>query len=241
MHAPKGKRSSAPQIHRLGYSLHCFAMPKVLSILLIPPLLVLLGLQETTVAMVQTWSLEIFGAELAHGFRHILPEGLDHMAFIAGLFFLSRSLPALIAQTTLFTLAHSAALGTVIFLGMSLPSRWVEIGVGLSIALLAVEGACCTRMKPWRPLMIGLFGAVHGMAFAHSLVQEQNLRRSPLAALFGFNLGVEAGQLVVIFALALAFCPWWQRTWYRPRIASPALGLIAISGVHWAWENALRR
>lgn len=208
------------------------------SILLIPPLMLIVGLQDFATAMVQTWSFDIFGQEFANGFHHIVPDGLDHLAFIAGLFFLSHSLTSLILQTTLFTLAHSAMLGAVIFLGISIPSRWVEIGVGLSIALLAVEGAFCSRMKPWRPLMILAFGAIHGLAFAHSLVQEQNMRRSPLAALFGFNLGVEAGQLLVVFALALAFCPWWQRTWYRPRIALPALGVIALCGCHWAWENA---
>ncbi|RYD32495.1 MAG: hypothetical protein EOP87_12725, partial [Verrucomicrobiaceae bacterium] len=37
------------------------------------------------------------------GFTHVLPDGLDHVLFILGLFFLSRSFPLLLLQMTLFT------------------------------------------------------------------------------------------------------------------------------------------
>ena len=53
---------------------------------------------------------------------------LNFLRPFAGLFFLSHSLTSLILQTTLFTLAHSAMLGAVIFLGISIPSRWASSG-----------------------------------------------------------------------------------------------------------------
>lgn len=210
-------------------------MLKTLHAYLLLPWLVMVGAREIFPAPLHTFDLQIFGDELANGFRHILPDGLDHIAFILGLFFLSRTLPSLLLQTTLFTLAHSFMLGLVIMTGLQVPSRSVEIGVGLSIAILALEGLYTSKLERWRPLMIFLFGGIHGLAFAHSLVQAQNIRTSPLAALFGFNLGVELGQLVLIAALVLLFSPWWQRTWYRTRISLPALTLIALSGLHWAW------
>lgn len=210
---------------------------KGLHTLFVLPLLLLLGLQEVMPLFASTWDIEIFGQELKTGFRHILPDGLDHMAFVVGLFFLSRTLPLLLMQTTLFTLAHSLVLGIVIFTGLDVASHWVEIGVGLSIAILGIEGLYPTKLERWRPLMIVVFGGIHGLAFAHSLVQAENIRRSPISALFGFNFGVELGQLVLIGGLVLLFSPWWQRSWYRPRVCLPALSLIALSGLHWAWER----
>jgi hypothetical protein len=217
-------------------------MLKTFHALLILPLLLLLGIQEILPASVAVGSsmgfdLDIFGQELISGFHHILPDGLDHMAFVIGLFFLSRTLSILLIHTTLFTLAHTLMLGIVILMGLQVPSRWVEIGVGLSIALLALEGLYTSRLERWRPLMILLFGSIHGLAFAHSLAQAENIRRSPIAALFGFNLGVELGQLVLIAGLILVFSPWWQRAWYRARISLPALFIIALSGLHWAWSR----
>ncbi len=212
-------------------------MLKSLSALLTLPLLFLLGLQEVMPRPPLNFDFAAFGQEMLSGFQHILPDGFDHLAFILGLFFLSRTLPVLLVHTTLFTLAHSLMLGLVVLTGLAVPSRWVEIAVGLSIALLALEGLHPTRLERWRPLMILLFGGIHGLAFAHSLVQAEIIRRSPVASLFGFNLGVELGQLTVIAVLALVFSRWWQRAWYQPRICLPALSLIALAGLHWAWER----
>jgi hypothetical protein len=47
----------------------------------------------------------------ALGFTHILPNGLDHILFILGLFFLTRGFAPLLLQMTLFTLAHTLTLG----------------------------------------------------------------------------------------------------------------------------------
>gem|GEM_PF-1242664 len=212
-------------------------MLKSLHAILVLPLLLVLGLQEFMPLLAGTFDLQVFGQEMLSGFHHILPDGLDHMAFILGLFFLSRTLPILLVQSTLFTLAHSLMLGIVIFTGLAVPTHWVEIAIGLSIALLGLEGLYPTKLESWRPLMIFLFGCIHGLAFAHSLVQTENIRRNPLSALFGFNIGVEIGQLVLIAGLLLLFSPFWQRSWYHVRICLPALSLVALSGLHWAWQR----
>ena len=196
--------------------------------------LVLLGSQDVLPMLAGPFDLHVFGQELQAGFRHIVPEGLDHLAFLAGLFFLSQSLPALLLQTTLFTLAHSFTLGLVVLLGLDVPERWVEVAVGLTLAALALEGFFPERLRRWRGLTVALFGAIHGLAFAHNLRLAGSLQASPLAALFGFNLGVELGQLAVIGALLLAFSRWWDRAWYRPRLAQPALAAVALAGLGWA-------
>ena len=44
------------------------------------------------------------------GFRHIVPEGTDHILFVLGLFFLGITWRKLLAQTTVFTVAHATTL-----------------------------------------------------------------------------------------------------------------------------------
>ena len=202
-------------------------------------LLLALGSQEL-LAAIGPWDAAVFGQQFVSGFRHILPDGLDHLAFVVGLFFLARSFPALLAQVTLFTLAHSLTLGLVVLAGLAVEPHWVEIAVGLSIAALGLEGLLPRRawLERLRWALVPAFGLIHGLAFAHNLVREETLRRSPASALLGFNLGVELGQLVVIGALVLAFSPCWRRAWYTPRLARPALALIALSGLAWAVQRA---
>lgn len=173
------------------------------------------------------------------GFQHIIPDGLDHVAFLLGLFFLSRNLPTLLLQATLFTLAHSLTLGIVATTGLSVPAQWVEVAVALSIATVAAENFFPRRFRRLRSWMIAGFGCIHGLAFAHNLVLAPQMKWDPMAALFGFNLGVEFGQLAVIGIAWLVFHPWWSRSWYERRIALPASCAIALSGLIWALHRGL--
>jgi hypothetical protein len=212
---------------------------KSLTAILATTLLLALGSQEL-LAAAGPWDAAVFGDQLLSGFRHILPDGLDHLALLVGLFFLARSFPVLLAQVTLFTLAHSLTLGLVVLAGLAVEPHWVEVAVGLSLAVLGLEGLLPQRawLERLRWLLVPAFGLIHGLAFAHNLVREEALRRSPVSALLGFNLGVELGQLVVITALVMVFSPCWRRTWYVPCVARPALAVVALSGLAWAIQRA---
>ena len=87
------------------------------------------------------------------------------------------------------------------------PGRPVEALIALSIVFLAVEVAIVlrdpekrtlTRRYPWAVAFA--FGLVHGFGFAGALA-DIGLPQTQLAtALFAFNVGVEAGQLLVVAA-----------------------------------------
>ncbi|MES2474788.1 MAG: HupE/UreJ family protein [Verrucomicrobiota bacterium] len=172
------------------------------------------------------------------GFTHILPQGVDHILFILGLFFLTRSFSVLFYQMTLFTLAHSLTLGLSIYGVVAVPSRVVEIAIALSIAFVAVENLRGETLSRWRPAVVVLSGLIHGLGFAHSFEEMRMTPAEFLPALFSFNLGIEFGQLAVIGLAYLAVAPWWQRDWYRSAIAKPASAMIAISGLYWAVERS---
>src|SRR5207244_4606610 len=84
------------------------------------------------------------------GFTHILPNGLDHILFVLGLFLLSTKLRPVLTQVTAFTIAHSITLGLTIYGIVSVSPRIVEPMIALSIAYVAMENLARSRPHPRR-------------------------------------------------------------------------------------------
>ena len=174
------------------------------------------------------------------GFTHILPNGLDHILFVLGLFLLSTKLRPVLTQVTAFTIAHSITLGLTIYGIVSVSPRIVEPMIALSIAYVAIENLATSRLHPWRVAIVFCFGLLHGMGFA-GVLKELGMPRSDfLTALVAFNVGVEAGQLAVI-ATAFVLVAWWAhvRPWYRARVVVPASALIAATGIFWTVQRVV--
>lgn len=172
------------------------------------------------------------------GFTHILPGGLDHILFILGLFFLTRSFTALLLQMTLFTLAHSLSMSLSIYGVLSVPTQAVEIAIALSIAFIAIENLFHDHLSRWRSWMVFGFGLIHGLGFAHSFEQKLVASGDFLTALFSFNLGIELGQLAVVGIAYAVVAAWWNHERYRATIARPASAVIAASGLYWVVERS---
>ena len=141
------------------------------------------------------------------GGKHIL-GGFDHLLFIFALLLLVRGLRSLVFTLTSFTLGHSltlslAALGIVRF-----PVNLAELGIAFSILVLAVELTRPAARRGFcgrRPAFgAGLFGLLHGMGFAGALAETGLPLREVPAALLGFNVGVELGQLAFVLLVLLA-------------------------------------
>lgn len=140
------------------------------------------------------------------GVTHIL-TGWDHLLFVIALVLLVGRPARAIAAATAFTLSHSLTLAAATLGYAGLPQRPVEALIALSIVFLAAELArghadTISRRLPW--LVAFAFGLVHGFGFAGAL-REIGLPEGEVpAALLSFNLGVEAGQLLVVGAVLLA-------------------------------------
>jgi len=174
------------------------------------------------------------------GFTHILPNGFDHILFVAGLFLLSLRWRPLLMQISAFTLAHSITLGLTMYGVVSLPPRLVEPMIAVSIVYVAVENLLTAELKPWRVALVFSFGLLHGMGFAGVLRDVGLPRPQFLTALLAFNAGVEAGQLTVI-ALAFAAVAYWRRNrpLYRRVVVQPASIAISLIGLFWTLQRVL--
>jgi hypothetical protein len=138
---------------------------------------------------------------------------------------------------TAFTLAHSITLSLATLDLVTLPSRWVESAIALSVVLAALNNLVPVVQRG-RWIAAFAFGLLHGFGFAGAL-QDLGLPTGSLAlSLAGFNIGVELGQLAIVAAfLPVAFAV--RATWAYPRVvlAGGSAVIVAIAGV-WLAERA---
>ncbi len=161
-------------------------------------------------------NLARLGGYVHMGFRHILPDGLDHILFVLGLFLFSPRLRPLLVQVTAFTVAHSITLGLSLYGVVRLPPAVVEPLIALSIVFVAVENLCTTELRASRTLVVFGFGLMHGL---------------------GFNCGVELGQLTVV-AIAAGTIGWLRRwKYYRLVVVWPLSGGIAAVAMFWTVQR----
>jgi hydrogenase/urease accessory protein HupE len=172
------------------------------------------------------------------GVEHIV-AGFDHLLFVVALVLLLQRGWSVVAAATAFTVAHSITLaGTTMGL-FGLPQAPVEATIALSIVFLAVEVAKAqpgaprlSERLPW--LVAFLFGLLHGFGFAGAL-REIGLPETDVPmALLTFNLGVEAGQLLII-AAAVSVLAFLRR--FAPRALRPVVlaSTYAIGAVASFW------
>lgn len=142
---------------------------------------------------------------------------------------------ALVRTVTGFTIGHSITLALAT-LGLIAPGgNWVEPAIALSIAATA---ALNLWPQPWArsDLLALVFGLIHGLGFA-TIVSEAGIAPALIPyALAGFNLGVEAGQLmgVVLWCgLHLLLSSWagYQRWVVRGGSWLLMLAALALAGV----------
>ena len=177
---------------------------------------------------------EIASAYGLLGMEHIL-SGYDHLAFVIALLFLVGFNKRLLWTITAFTAAHSLTLALSALGWLVLRPPPVEATIALSIMLVAGEALHRrqTWSRRWPAAVAFLFGLVHGLGFAGAL-KEIGLPDNHLpVALLTFNLGVEAGQLLVV---AAAFAIWKSLSRFPLSLQARAPALYAIGGVAAYWS-----
>ena len=148
------------------------------------------------------------------GLRHIA-EGTDHLLFLltlllpaplialhgvwAGNLGIRRCLLNISKVVTAFTVGHSLTLAAGAMDLVHVPSRPIEVLIAASI-LVSAGHALRPVFSGKEAVIAGCFGLVHGLAFATTLAELGLDRWDRVASIFGFNLGIECMQLVVVAA-----------------------------------------
>jgi hypothetical protein len=172
------------------------------------------------------------------GFQHIIPQGFDHILFVAGLCLLSTKIKTILWQATAFTVAHSITLALSMKNIIVAPPAVVEPIIALSILFVAIENLILSELKPWRIAIVFLFGLIHGMGFASSLNEIGLPPNKFYTSILSFNIGVELGQVAIITAMfLLIIIPLRNSKGYRKMIVYPLSILIGLVAAYWTVER----
>lgn len=195
-----------------------------------------------------------FWAFLQVGFRHIVAlDAADHILFLLALaaIYRKRDWRGALWVISAFTIGHSITLALAVTDVLVVPARIVEFLIPVTIVATGIENlvlrerAASGARATHRPVFAGIFGLVHGAGFAGYLKSLFVDRIT--VPLFGFNVGIELGQIVVLLGAAVMFMLVDRALRAVPRKATwpdpfqlRLLGvsaLVTIVATGWAWER----
>jgi HupE / UreJ protein len=144
------------------------------------------------------------------GWHHIIStDALDHQLFIVALtaIYVLKDWRKVLVLVTAFTIGHSLTLALSVYDVVRVNEKWVEFLIPCTIALTAVfniiQKNILTKNISLNYFVALFFGLIHGLGFANTirfmLAKDQTISWS----LFGFNMGLEAGQIVIVSAILL--------------------------------------
>lgn len=150
-----------------------------------------------------------FSFYFIEGWRHIVStDALDHQLFILALavVYTFSDWKKVLILITAFTIGHSLTLALSVLDLIRVSSAWVEFLIPVTIVLTAAwnifNGKPVKNVNDNYFLALG-FGLIHGLGFANSIRMMLASDQSLGMGLFGFNVGLEAGQVVVVFIILL--------------------------------------
>ncbi|MGD9656855.1 MAG: HupE/UreJ family protein [Methylocystis sp.] len=174
---------------------------------------------------------------LKAGVEHIV-TGYDHLCFLFALILWATRIWPVVKIVTAFTISHSITLSLAALNIFTLPSTLVESLIAASIIFVAVENFFSRDVdNRWRNTF--LFGFIHGFGFASALTEMGVPQGGVVPALAAFNIGVELGQIAIVFAvMPLLFFADKQTGGKRSeKLVYAVSTLIAVAGLYWLLER----
>jgi hypothetical protein len=156
--------------------------------------------------------MSIFDLYFNLGVEHITDlKGYDHIVFLIALcatYSLNQWKNVLVLITA-FTLGHTATLALATLNLVKVSSSLIEFLIPLTIFITAVFNVY-GQYRGLKDRKYGLnytlalvFGFIHGLGFSNYLKELLGASSSLIKPLFAFNLGVEAGQLMIVAIIFL--------------------------------------
>lgn len=151
-----------------------------------------------------------FGFYFKIGWEHIMDiEALDHLLFIAALaaIYMLKDWKQVLVLVTAFTIGHAITLASSTLGIIEVESSLVEFLIPCTIIFTAISNLfikafthSAIRVNYFLALF---FGLIHGLAFANTLRMIIAPDQSFALSMFSFSLGLELGQILVVFVVLL--------------------------------------
>ncbi len=152
-----------------------------------------------------------FGLFFEVGYKHIADlKGIDHILFVMALClrYQFSDWRKILILITAFTIGHSITLAMSVFNLLDYSIKWVEFLIPVTIVITAVSNVFVKKFvfKTRFPVIYFFalfFGLVHGLGFSSYLKSLLGSDQNVVSQLLAFNLGLEAGQLLIVAGILL--------------------------------------
>lgn len=142
------------------------------------------------------------------GIEHIADwKGIDHILFIFALClrYIWKDWRKILILVTAFTIGHSLTLALSVFNVLNISRVWTEFLIAFTILVTALSDLKTEKKTNKKYILIYyfalVFGLIHGMGFSTLLKSMLGRDRQIVGQLFAFNLGLEVGQILIVFCL----------------------------------------
>lgn len=150
-----------------------------------------------------------FGLFFQMGYEHIADlKGIDHIMFVAALCirYQFADWKKLLWLVTAFTIGHSITLALSVFNILNYSTDWIEFLIPVTIVITAISNVFVKKFvyKAKFPLIYFFalfFGLIHGLGFSNYLKSLLSKGENIVPELLAFNLGLEAGQLLIVLSI----------------------------------------
>lgn len=177
------------------------------------------------------------------GFEHIIDwHGYDHILYIIALciMFTVEEWRKLLMLITSFTIGHSLTLAASTSNWIIVKQAYIEILIPLTIVITCIVNIISLSNKKAKEngkrytinyLLALVFGFIHGMGFSYLLKSMLGKEEDIVYPLLSFNLGLETGQIIIVFVMLLisifltSFTGFRKPLWVR----SVSIGVLGIS------------
>lgn len=164
-------------------------------------------------AFVATTHGTAIGPFLYLGAKHMV-TGYDHILFLLGVVMFLHRLRDVVLYVSMFTVGHSLTLLLGVLFQTGANSNVVDAIIGLSVVYKGAENLGLLRRIGWTldtRVAVLLFGLFHGLGLATKLLSLSISSDGLITNLLSFNLGVELGQILVLFVLVCLLNAWRPR------------------------------
>ncbi len=188
-----------------------------------------------------------FNTYLRLGYEHILSlNALDHILFVIVLMaaYQTRYWLRIVIAVSLFTVGHMVSLVTASYDLIKVDKEMVEFLIPFTIVFTALYNLTSAGQRSqgrFKYFLALVFGIIHGLGFSSYLGMLIMGDGDLWSALLPFSLGVEIGQLVVVFVtyifmlILLVLMRKNARDW-NLFISGTAFGLSLIMCIeNWPW------
>jgi hydrogenase/urease accessory protein HupE len=152
-----------------------------------------------------------FGLYFELGYQHIADlRGIDHILFVMALClrYQFQDWRKILVLVTAFTIGHSITLAMSVFNLLDYPVKWIEFLIPVTIMVTAISNVFVKKFvyKTRFPVIYFFalfFGLIHGLGFSNYLKSLLGTNTNIVSQLLAFNLGLEAGQLLIVTGVLL--------------------------------------